>query len=345
MKTTIARVKAMSLAVIALGALTASAEIKYWDNPAYKAFDVGDYVQDGLVLHYDGIRNVGADAEHDNTATTWVNLGSAGAYHNAMLSKGQDSSAWTSDGYYFAGASKFIAKMAYRRTYTLQMYSDALRSNQSGGKTIYYLCGDADKQFALASYDQYMYLMTQDKGNDTTLRMKIDSSKSIGYVSSILNSEARYAAIFSDLEVPTSGENYKTYDTMTSPNFSEFCIGGWKWGVDQNQKGGIKFVRYYDRVLTSEDLAWNRVVDEARFFGRAAALPVTNVVVASNIPIAAGDEPIGCYAVDGTHVFSAPASKVIKEAPVRESISCTSFSFSESCCAVCSAFRITCCAE
>ena len=82
MKTTIARVKAMSLAAIALGALTASAEIKYWDNPAYKAFDVGDYVQDGLLLHYDGIRNAGATAGHDPNATVWKNLGSGGAAYD-----------------------------------------------------------------------------------------------------------------------------------------------------------------------------------------------------------------------------------------------------------------------
>ena len=43
----------------------AHAGIKYWDNPEFKAFDVGDYVQDGLVVNYDGIRNAGPDADHD----------------------------------------------------------------------------------------------------------------------------------------------------------------------------------------------------------------------------------------------------------------------------------------
>ena len=38
-------------------ALPALAGVKYWDNPDFKAFDVGDYVQDGLVVNYDGIRN------------------------------------------------------------------------------------------------------------------------------------------------------------------------------------------------------------------------------------------------------------------------------------------------
>lgn len=63
--------------VVALVPIFASAGIKYWDNPAFKAFDVGDYAaQENLVLNYDGIRNVGAAADHDPNATTWANLGS-----------------------------------------------------------------------------------------------------------------------------------------------------------------------------------------------------------------------------------------------------------------------------
>ena len=30
--------------VAALAALPAAAAVKYWDNPAFKAYDVGDYV-------------------------------------------------------------------------------------------------------------------------------------------------------------------------------------------------------------------------------------------------------------------------------------------------------------
>ena len=40
--------------------LSANAGIKYWDNPVFRAFDVGDYAP-GAVWHFDGIRNVGAD--------------------------------------------------------------------------------------------------------------------------------------------------------------------------------------------------------------------------------------------------------------------------------------------
>ena len=52
-------------------AVACQAGIKYWDNPAYKAFDVGDYVQTDMIWNYDGIRNVGADQPH-SYATTMV---------------------------------------------------------------------------------------------------------------------------------------------------------------------------------------------------------------------------------------------------------------------------------
>ena len=51
--------------------------VKYWDNPDFRAFDVGDYAA-GAVWNYDGIRNQGADQPHSTTATTWKNLGSYG---------------------------------------------------------------------------------------------------------------------------------------------------------------------------------------------------------------------------------------------------------------------------
>jgi len=40
------------------------------------------YVQDGLQLNYDGIRNAGANASHVANAATWVNLGSLGTGFN-----------------------------------------------------------------------------------------------------------------------------------------------------------------------------------------------------------------------------------------------------------------------
>ena len=50
-------------------ALTAAALALASDAKLKTSWDVGDYVQDGLIAHYDGIRNAGAALPHDSTAT------------------------------------------------------------------------------------------------------------------------------------------------------------------------------------------------------------------------------------------------------------------------------------
>ena len=73
-------------------------------------FDVGDYVQDGLYLHFDGIRNAGKTADHDNAATSWVNLGNGGTGFNATFDydkSGSTASSWADDGYNFTQGGKF----------------------------------------------------------------------------------------------------------------------------------------------------------------------------------------------------------------------------------------------
>ena len=80
--------------ILVLGALcsasSAFAALKY---------DVGDYIQDGLVVHLDGIRNVGAGLPHDATADMWANL--ANMNNPAQITK-NNSSGWRNGvGYYF----------------------------------------------------------------------------------------------------------------------------------------------------------------------------------------------------------------------------------------------------
>ena len=81
MKYTTVKTARRAVAAAALfAAATSFAGVKYWDNPEFKAFDVGDYVQDGLVVNYDGIRNAGPNADHDSNAMTWVNCANPGTY-------------------------------------------------------------------------------------------------------------------------------------------------------------------------------------------------------------------------------------------------------------------------
>ena len=330
-------------ALLAVAAATsASAGIKYWNNPAFKAFDVGDYVQDGLILNYDGIRNVGADAEHDSTATTWKNLGSSGSNHDMIrhslvdgkpVANSAAKGSWSSNAFLFDKSSIFHLRDSIGFTvgtkYTLQTLVDATADEQSG--IGYLMCpsiepnGNHWLRFAIAvrsdaytyggvSVAKSMYHMAYDNAGDTRVAL---SGTSFSYATVML--DYNKSIIFSGMEAVWSGTpatGFMSSDT-TSPKSRTyekgFSIGG-QWPATQYFKGALKYYRHYDRILTNEELAWNRIVDEARYFGaKSSSLPVTNVVVASNIPIVCGEEPNGCYALDGDgYTFAAPASKVVK---------------------------------
>ena len=121
-------------------ALSATAGIKYWDNPAYRAYDVDCYVQDGLVLNYDGIRNAGPDNAHDPEATTWKNLGTDGATYDMTQGGAAANSGWTDGkGFHFAGDAFFKSggKQALPEYYEIQTLVDAKASDHTGIGYIY----------------------------------------------------------------------------------------------------------------------------------------------------------------------------------------------------------------
>ena len=118
-----------TLPIFIVAAMSAHAGIKYWDNPAFRAFDVGDYAP-GAVWHFDGIRNVGADQPHSPTTTTWKNIGTTGSsndvwirYLNAAgngwanssapaslgIVNGRNLGSWTENGFVFTGDSEWRA--------------------------------------------------------------------------------------------------------------------------------------------------------------------------------------------------------------------------------------------
>ncbi len=333
MKSTIRQLTTAACALALTGALYA--DIKYWDNPAYRAFDAGSYVQDGLVLNYDGIRNAGQDAAHDPDATTWKNLGTLGANYDMSLGGAASNSRWGDDGYVFAGDAFFKsgAKQALPEYYEIQTLVDAKASDASGIGYIYtrvfadtWVSSDTawnsssiaarpewSQTISGTTYKGSLVFNTHYYTNGRPL-VPTSSATTFDYITALGDSKA--AALFTGLEVPTAmpGRASPQSGAWAARNASYIYLGahGNGAGVGEALKGTVKNFRCYTRILSAEERAWNRVVDEARYFGRTAALPVTNVVVASNIPIVSGAEPVGRYAVDGNHTFTAPASKVVK---------------------------------
>ena len=329
---------AIAAAVAAAATLPAFAGVKYWDNPDFKAFDVGDYVQDGLVVNYDGIRNAGPDAPHDFSAMTWVNCADPGHYdmerHSTNGTKDNSNAAtasawneddshgaWTDRGFIFDKQSAFHqpATITIPASYSMQVLLDAKSSDQAG--IGYIMCGENATKWgnaSLAMRDNNSIANTfyfNAMGAGGTSRPAI-SGGTYAYGTAIL--DKTNAVLFAGISAPwnaaasggTSGHYMNSsYTPATTQLPKGFSLGGHYPRTDEMFKGTIKFYRLYNRVLADEEVAWNRVVDEARFFGRRAAIPVTNVVVATTIPGIEYDH----FALDAEGcTFTAPVQRTVK---------------------------------
>ena len=314
----------------AMPAETAS-KVKYWDSPSYKAYDADAYVQDGLVWHYDGIRNQGTSLLHSTDATTWVNLGSGGnAYDLARTERGNswaEDGVWTDDGFVCKGKHVFAATgLSYiiPTSYTVQMLVDAKGAEQFVSWNAYLFCGSWNN-FALyfgtgdtSPQAKSICLNTQNQVSTASGERPYlyTAEENYTYVTAMLDGTAKTAAIFDGTTVPSSGTGFHDFGgdtTMGTATISALTLGAGN-SNGNNLYGTVKSFRYYDRTLSNDELAWNRVIDETRFFGRTAQIPVTNLVITSNNPQLRGNLPDGNYyiAADGqaadTFIFSAPAS-------------------------------------
>ena len=309
----------------ALAALSVEAGLKYQNT-------VDFYVQDGLQLNYDGICNVGADQAHDANAATWVNLGSLGTGYNLARLRGDGGNeGWQADGYTFWGENSFWVKKSLELpiNYTVQTLVDAKTADQTTGNMgyVFFPGGTVDGK----NLWQYFSLVVREDTNSAGKRTRLNNNNATGggtpdlagtsftYLTAQLNSTDKWTALFDGTTPPTSGDNYKVVKTPASVTLGNvWALGGnansSSKTTSQGLKGTIKNFRFYNRVLTPAELAWNRKVDEVRFFtGNIPALleiPVTNAVVASSPVTLGGTEANGVYAVDGEgHTFTAPATK------------------------------------
>jgi hypothetical protein len=264
-------------------------------------YDVTDYIAGGLTFHLDGIRNAGATLAHAEKPEIWANLGTGGTDANIREGDKERVVNWTDKGYFFDGNTRFFATLPYTTTFTLQLYTDAIQNEQHNSSSAHILpfqMGYHD--FSVSVYNTKLYFRTQgEESLWSTLSLNIDKTKPWGYVTAVLDDATRSASVFSGTKYSDGAS--KTFETMAKPTLSGLTLGGGGSSSSQYLKGTLYYYRYYDRVLSEEELAWNREVDEARYFG---ALSATNVVV-----VAGGEGAVqaeaGAYKVDGEWTFTA----------------------------------------
>lgn len=326
---------AISLAA-ALAALPASAGVKYWDNPAFKAYDADSYVQDGLVLNYDGIRNQGLSADHSYDATTWVNLGTGGSAYDIERKDSDATGKWTENAFTAAAKSYFQTKSDF--TFPVERTLQAcLTPNASTHAYIFspvdagalkdlwqrgslQLPGTGKLNFNAHYYkyeDANAGILWAAAARPETACANATSNTASAFLT------PDYATITLGTTRPTSGNRSSGYVSLAGGQRSvaEFSA---KANIMGNNGGGQSFngtlyaFRFYNRILDDGELVWNKAVDSSRFFGAATlgAIPVTNAVIASavsglSIADVPATEPNGAYALDDSgHTFTAPASTV-----------------------------------
>ncbi|MBP5542939.1 MAG: hypothetical protein ILM98_02600 [Kiritimatiellae bacterium] len=311
--------KKLALALCALAAASAHAGVKYWTTGNY---DADSYVQEGLVLNYDGIRNVGIDQPHSMTTTTWVNLANPGTHDLSFYAKTSGATTnWLDNGYLFNNGTVFremSSNLVVPGKQTTQVLMDATCANisslgyvwfpgQVGSDNTYWQTWSVsirDKNTKQIWYNTHAYTTDRPKWNGTEF----------SYLTALANET--YTAAFSGTEEPTSTPG--RYPTKTDVVFPSRTMGSWAIGGQPNGSdslnGSIKSFRLYsNKVLSTDELIWNRAVDDARFFGKlVSAIPVTNAVIASAVANVSGNEKAGAYAVDASgYTFSTPASKTV----------------------------------
>ncbi|MBR1586886.1 MAG: hypothetical protein IJ658_01045, partial [Kiritimatiellae bacterium] len=270
-------------------------------------YEPGNYAAQGnLLLQLDGIRNVAPLRAHDGQATTWRDLSSSCnllAFEDAHATANVVSE-WAADGYTFGGGAygKLQRTLNVGSAFTVQIVCDVTPSAQETNYPS--LFGAADDKCNFYTY-----------GKGTTLNFKSVKGGRVQcagwtgrYVTGLYNKAK--AVVFH----AASGTVEEGADA-TSVGNQTYCVGSVFKSTDANHaverylNGTIKAVRVYNKVLTEAELEQNRALDDARFFD---GIPVTNVVVATAVAGAEGNEGSGAYAFDADgYTFSAPQRTVL----------------------------------
>ena len=311
MKTT--GIHSAAAALLALAAFPASATLRAWEPK--------DYATDGLVLHYDGIRNAGENAAHDDSATVWKDLSPSGNDASLVNGPGANGS-WGTTGFVFAGSSNLwtaASRTSLSGDFTAQVACDTTTSYMQGTCSWPNLLGGCGKGASGAADELAIFYH---KGNKRLSAKFLNAYvgqdlPSWGCKYATLMRKGSQASLFEGTS-PSFVSTSKTGDIGSRVMVGDGMDGDLKGAEGRLFTGTIYSIRIYDTALSDSELAWNRALDEARFHG--AAVPesavcadhVPDAVVASAVAGASGAEPAGCYMVDdGGHVFRAAPCAVV----------------------------------
>ncbi len=281
-----------------------------------KKVDADDYVQGGLVAHFDGIRNAGLDVAHSADTTVWKNLASWNDATKSTFDAARPGE-WGAKGYNFDAGECFVlsSQELFTRQATLQVATDYNPAAQA--KNWPHLFG-----YATTDTDRFNLYTYRANAAETSRgdQLVFNAANLMNQTVGILPWDGRTANAILDYDKTRLFDGVGTENTSNGSRKADMgaqvlaIAAGQSSAANRSARsfvGPIYSVRLYDRVLTANEIKRNSEIDHIRFYsGAGHSTEVGLVEVVSEIPsIEVADA--GCWFVCGegvTKTFSVPAS-------------------------------------
>ena len=242
---------------------------------AYAEVDVTKYVRNGLVAHYDGIRNAGAGVAHDPAATVWKDLSGNG--YDLVAYRGNKLPAWT-DGNCAEWTNSAAASFACSRVgdqyddiiasaanVTIEFVADATIPSKGDIGLVTLLPNESDATYGNASWAMNFYSgqIGVLRGGDRqqtgfTPVMQTEGSGTCSFT--LVRSSNRWYLYY-------KGELAKDSNAgVSSRQVRNLVLGAAGGQAGAGFVGKVYAVRIYNRALSANEVAANRVLDRVRFF-------------------------------------------------------------------------------
>jgi hypothetical protein len=246
-----------------------------------------DYVQEGLVAHFDGINNTGqGDKFHDDNASEWRDLASSNTLE--LINNSTPANNWKSNGYRFGIgtrdywmalglASTFPLGNSDRTAEVVYMNPNVMGSNQ----TLSFVSPGNNTVPGTLFGQQYIspvYNIINAQGTGYNFNVNAANAPGINSPNVLHSVTATYGEKFSDVDKTNGyidGVQFESSSARsdnpinTCSNDASTCriyLGTWRDNGDNHTDDYTMLsYRIYDRILTSDEIAHNALLDQIRY--------------------------------------------------------------------------------
>jgi hypothetical protein len=252
-----------------------------------------DYVQDGLVGHWDAINNIGlGDKYHSNTTQVWTDL-----IHGEKLDLYDDptGAGWNANNYTFAGTAFFGAEpvpaafpinnadRTIETTYMIpseaSIADNTVISNYGDSKTVGGCDNLLTRQMFTRSNNVLQFWPLGGCGNGGKTDFRIAMTKQMKTAGTINTTTTKWHEYKDNPESKSYVNGTAYYNMVSDPTHAALTTGscrfslGALWGCQggayytSGYATGFKMNTYriYSRLLTSAEIAYNANLDQLRF--------------------------------------------------------------------------------